>query len=117
MRINANKFTFGINEIEYLGYVVTTEGIKPDPKKIQAIMDLGRPRTTTEVRKLLGIVQYYRDLWARRSHILGPLTDLAGGAERKENRVDRGIGGILHQPEKWSPKRRFWHIQTGANRS
>ena len=52
LRINADKSTFGINEVEYLGYVVTTEGIKPDPKKIQAITDLGRPRTTTEVCKL-----------------------------------------------------------------
>ena len=84
LRINADKSTFGINEVEYLGYVVTSEGIKPDPKKIQAIMDLGCPRTTTEVRKLLGIVQYYRDLWVRRSHILGPLTDLAGGPKGKK---------------------------------
>ena len=56
----------------------------PDPKKIQAIMDLGRPRTTMEVHNLFGIVQYYRDLWARRSHILGPLTDLAGGPKGKK---------------------------------
>ena len=38
-------------------------------------MDLERPATTTEARYLIGIVQYYRDIWPRRYHILAPLTE------------------------------------------
>jgi len=83
-KINANKSHFGINEVEYLGYVVTREGIKPNPKKVKAIMDLQRPTTTTEVRRVIGLVQYYRDLWQKRSHILAPLTDLATGPKNKK---------------------------------
>ena len=35
------------------------EGIKPDLNKLQGIIYLGRPTTTTELRALIGIVQYY----------------------------------------------------------
>jgi hypothetical protein len=83
LRINAEKSSFGINEVEYLGYIITKEGVRPDPKKIQGIMDMTRPTTSTEVRRLIGIVQYYRDLWPRRSHILAPLTEAAAGKTKR----------------------------------
>ena len=70
LKLNAEKCRFGLNEIDYLGYIVTPEGVKPNPKKIQAIQALERPTTVTEVRRLIGMVQYYRDLWPKRSHIL-----------------------------------------------
>ena len=41
--------SFGSKYIPYLGYVTTREGIKPDPKKVQGIMDLGLLATTTGV--------------------------------------------------------------------
>ncbi len=60
----------------YLGYMITRKGIKPHQDKIQAILQLGPPKTVHDVRSLLGIIQYYRDMWPRRSHTLAPLTDL-----------------------------------------
>ena len=79
IKLNAEKCRFGLNEIDYLGYIVTPEGIKPNPKKIKAIQALERPTTVTEVRRLIGLVQYYRDLWPRRSHILQPFTAISSG--------------------------------------
>ena len=38
-----------------------------------------RPSTVTEVRSFIGMIQYYRDLWPRRSHILQPFTDISSG--------------------------------------
>ena len=38
-------------------------------------MDIGRPPTTTEARALIGMVQYYRYMWPRRSPVLAPLTE------------------------------------------
>ena len=64
--MNAEKCRFGLNEIDYLGYIVTPNEVKPNPKKIQAIKTLERPETVTEVRNLIGMVQYYRDLWPKR---------------------------------------------------
>jgi len=64
LKVNVKKCSFGLKEIPYLGYIITREGVMPDPKKIQGIVDLvERPQTTTEVKALIGMVQYYRDLW------------------------------------------------------
>ena len=79
------KCSFGLKEIIYLGYVITTEGIKPETNKLQGIMYLGRPDTTTEARELIGMVQYYRDICPRRSDILAPLTDEYSGSKGKKN--------------------------------
>ena len=75
LKVNAPKCSFGLKEIPYLGYVITREGIKPDPNKVQGIMDIGRPTTTTESQALIGMAHYYRDMWTRRSHILASLTE------------------------------------------
>ena len=79
LKLNAEKCSFGLNEIDYLGYIVTPEGVKPNPKKIEAIKSMQRPTTVTEVRRLIGMVQYYRDLWPKRSHILEPFTAISSG--------------------------------------
>ena len=79
IKLNAEKCSFGLNEIDYLGYIVTPEGVKPNPKKIEAIQNIERPTTVTEVRQLIGMVQYYRDLWPRRSHLLEPFTAISSG--------------------------------------
>jgi hypothetical protein len=78
LKVNAAKSSFCAHEIEYLGYILTRDGIKPHPKKVQAILALNLPNKVKELRHLLGMVQYYRDMWARRSEILAPLTDLVG---------------------------------------
>ena len=62
IKLNEDKCRFGLNEIDYLGYIITPKGIKPNPKKIKAIQAMERPSTVTEVLRLIGMVQYYRDL-------------------------------------------------------
>ena len=62
LTFNAPKCSFSLKDIPYLGYVITREGIKTEPKKVLGIMDLGRPSTTTESGALIGMVQYYRDM-------------------------------------------------------
>ena len=79
LKVNEPKCSFGLKEITYLCYVITRECIKPDPNKVQGIMYLGRLSTRTEERELIGKVQYYRDMWHRRSHVLYPLTEAASG--------------------------------------
>ena len=76
LKVNGLKSFFGRKEFEYLGYVLTPDGIKPVEKKVKAILDLAPPRNLKELRSFLGMVNYYRDVWMRRSHILAPLNRL-----------------------------------------
>ena len=78
LRVNAAKSYFALPEIEYLGYILTREGIKPQPEKCTATLALKRPENVKSLRKCLWMVQYYRDLWDKCSHLIAPLTDLAG---------------------------------------
>jgi hypothetical protein len=69
------KLTFCAVEIEYLGYI-TRDGSKHQSNKVQAILMIQPPTNVKELRHFLGMVQYYCDLWARRSKMLALLTSL-----------------------------------------
>jgi hypothetical protein len=84
------KSTFCALEIEYLGYILTRDGIKPQSNKGQAIFTIQPPKNVKELRPFLGMVQYYCDLWARRSKMLAPLTSLVG--ECGQTKVSRAKG-------------------------
>ncbi len=72
LKVNAAKSFFCTHEIEYLGYILTRGGIKPQQKKEQVILALNPPNNVKELRHFLGMVQYYRDMWAKRSEMLAP---------------------------------------------
>ena len=76
LKVNAKKSFFGKPELEYLGYWITRKGIQPLPKKVLAITNIKTPTTTKQVRSFVGMINYYRDMWIRRSEILAPLTKL-----------------------------------------
>ena len=54
------KCEFWLEEVVFLGHMVSKEGIQVDPKKIEAITEWPRPTTATEVRSFLGLAGYYR---------------------------------------------------------
>jgi hypothetical protein len=76
LRANLLKCFFGEAKIDYLGYEITRDGIKPQPKKVEARLKLSPPETKGQVRHFLGMINYYRDIWQKRSHMLAPLTGL-----------------------------------------
>ncbi len=78
LKVDAAKPFFCTHKIEYLGYILTKLGIKPQPKKVQAILALNPPNNVKELRHFLGMVQYYHDMWAKRSEMLAALSDLVG---------------------------------------
>ena len=75
-RANVQKCFFGEPSLEYLGYQISRKGIQPQPKKVEAIQKLQAPTNVRQLRHFLGMVNYYRDMWQCRSHILAPLTGL-----------------------------------------
>ena len=58
LKTSAGKCEFGKSSMQYLGHMVTREGILPDQANIKAIMDCSAPRNLTEVRSFQGMVQY-----------------------------------------------------------
>ena len=76
LKINVKKSFFGRSELEYLGFWITREGIMPVPKKVNAILAIKPPTTRKELRRFIGMVNFYRDMWSRRSELLAPLTSL-----------------------------------------
>lgn len=67
LKVNASKSFFAREELEYLGYWITQDGIKPLSKKVEAINNIAPPTTRKQVRTFIGMVNYYRDMWIRRS--------------------------------------------------
>eukprot|EP00804_Cyclotella_cryptica_P023131 CCRYP_000340-RA/>CCRYP_000340-RA protein AED:0.47 eAED:0.73 QI:0/0/0/1/0/0.5/2/0/129 len=55
-----------------------TLGVKPRQKKVHAILGISLLKNVKDLRRFLGMFQYYRDLWARLSEVLAPLTSLVG---------------------------------------
>jgi putative transposase len=77
-RANLRKCFFAKPSVDYLGYHITRQGIQPQPKKVEAILKITAPKNVRSLRRFLGLVNYYRDMWKRRSHTLAPLTKLTG---------------------------------------
>ena len=101
LKINAQKSSFCMDQIEYLGFYITRDGIKPMDKKVKAILDLERPKNIRDVRRVLGMIQYYRDLWEKRSHTLAPLSDLVGLCSPHKKNGKKG-------KHKMSPPKFIW---------
>ena len=76
LKVNAKKSFFGRTALEYLGYWITQDGVQPLQKKVTAILNMQIPTNKREVRHFIGMINYYRDMWIRRSEILAPLTKL-----------------------------------------
>jgi hypothetical protein len=56
--------------------VVTGEGVKPDPQKVQATCEFPIPKTKTKIKSFWGLVGYYRKIIPHFSNIAKPLNDL-----------------------------------------
>ena len=76
LKVNAEKSFFGKGKLEYLGYWVTRKGIQPLPKKVDAMLNIQVPKTKRNLRTFVGLINYYRDMWPKRSEYLAPLTNL-----------------------------------------
>ena len=76
LKCNIEDSFFRKTKIECLGFWVTCDGRKPINRKIEAITNMAQPNSWKEVRNFIGVINYYRNIWTRRSHTLAPLTKL-----------------------------------------
>ncbi len=97
-------------ENEYIGYILTRDGIKPRSNKVQAILPIKPPTGVRQLQHFLGMVQYYRDLWARQSKMLAPLTSLVGECGQTKTTKVKGTKKV---PWYWDKvhQRAFDHVK------
>ena len=69
------KCSFFASSIEYLGHIADGEGLRPNPRLVQALMDFPCPKTLKELQSFLGLANYYRKFISNFSQIALPLTD------------------------------------------
>lgn len=76
LKLQPDKCQFLKSELEYLGRVISKDGIKPNPDKIKAVKEFRLPRNPTEVKSFLGLAGYYRKFIRNFVKIAKPLTEL-----------------------------------------
>ena len=60
VKLNPKKCNFVKQKVEYLGHVVTPDGISPNPDKVRVVQEFPTPSNLKELRNFLGLANYYR---------------------------------------------------------
>jgi hypothetical protein len=71
-----SKCEFWLNEVAFLGHIVSKEGIAIDPSKVTAVTEWEPPKNVWEIRSFLGLAGYYRRFIENFSKIAKPMTEL-----------------------------------------
>ena len=67
---------FAQESIEYLGHIISRDGVGPDPEKIRAMIAWPTPATIKQLRGFLGLTRFYRKFVQHYASIAAPLTNL-----------------------------------------
>lgn len=76
IKLKPSKSQFLMQEVKYLGHLISKDGIKPDPEKFSSILNFPIPKDITAVRSFLGLVGWYRRFIRNYAQIAEPLTNL-----------------------------------------
>ncbi|UYV68418.1 hypothetical protein LAZ67_5004276 [Cordylochernes scorpioides] len=86
LRINQAKTVLNVNNVEFLGYWITPEGIRPTESKVQAIVDYKKPETVQDLRRILGMLNFYRRFLKNAAEDQAILNDFSKGSKKNDKR-------------------------------
>lgn len=91
--INVVKCKFGQTSVTFLGYTVSAEGVQPLEDKVEAIQRFPPPQTVKDLRRFLGMINFYRRFLKNAAELQAPLNDLLIGPRMKGSK-----------PVHWTPQ-------------
>lgn len=100
LSINMEKSKFCVPQLPYLGFVLSQNGIRPNPDKIEAIVNFERPASVRSLRRFLGMVNYYRRFISEFSEVTAPLTNLLKGKPKTVQWSDEAENAFVILKEK-----------------
>ena len=68
--VNKDKCNFCASELDFLGYTFNSQGVRPHESRVQAIRDFARPKTQKELKRYLGMLNFYRRHIPKVAHVL-----------------------------------------------
>ena len=74
LKVQLDKCEFLRKEVEFLGHIVSENGVSPNHDKIKIINELKLPKSETEIKRFLGMTGYYRRFIKNYAHIAKPMT-------------------------------------------
>lgn len=77
--INPSKCVFGQSEVKFLGYSVNKRGTQPLPGKVDAVRNFPQPENVKQLRRFLGMINFYRRFIPKAAEIQAPLNELLHG--------------------------------------
>lgn len=76
LRLKSKKCHFKVNEVGYVGHLLTKSGLKPDPSKVEDIVNMPSPEDAKALSRFLGMVNYLSKFIPRLSEMATPLREL-----------------------------------------
>ena len=76
VKLNRDKLKLRLPEVTFMGHVISEEGLKADPVKVQGIKEMPIPENKQDVKRLMGMVNYLQRFTPNLSDVSAPLRDL-----------------------------------------
>ncbi|XP_015771899.1 PREDICTED: uncharacterized protein LOC107350190 [Acropora digitifera] len=76
LKLNFEKVKVRKQQVQYVGHIISAEGLKPDPEKVRAMKDMPPPETKEDVRRFLGSIQYLAKFLPMLAEVETPLREL-----------------------------------------
>ena len=76
LTLNKDKCVFSKTSVKFLGQVIDSDGIRTDPDKIKAILDVQEPQNVSDIRRFVGMVNQMSKFSPRISDKMRPLCEL-----------------------------------------
>ena len=76
LRLNSSKLHLWKSEVRFMGHLITSKGLEPDPDKVRAVEEMPEPTTKQELKSLLGFVNFLSKFLPKLSEVAQPLRDL-----------------------------------------